>query len=125
MKAKTTTDPISLAAGAMEQHCDNLGIPMPSPGLARALAEVAAPIFAAAERERIAVRADCLAATVSSGTGAAGERTEPHSHAVALLEEALRLRMNATGTYLDGQRWRKWDRECESYLRSLAPGEQP
>ncbi len=65
----TTVTPISLAAGAMERYCDNLGIPMPSPGLAVALATVAAPHIAAAEREQIRQLArDCGA----TGRGADG-----------------------------------------------------
>lgn len=41
------------AAGAMQRHCDDLGIEVPSGSLACALALAAAPHIAAAERERI------------------------------------------------------------------------
>ena len=53
-----TTDPVSAAAGAMERYCDDRGIPMPSPGLARALAEAAAPAYLAALREHVQQRRD-------------------------------------------------------------------
>jgi hypothetical protein len=64
---------IKAAAGAMQRHCDDLGIEVPSGALACALALAAAPHIRAAERERIAALAERMEVNYLTGSDEVSE----------------------------------------------------
>ncbi|MBO0813608.1 MAG: hypothetical protein J2P30_00415 [Actinobacteria bacterium] len=87
--------------------------------VARVALAAAEPLIRAEALQSFAVNAQALTRE------AVDREQERRARAVALLTEALSLR--ASGGYDPhyGKAWREWDRKCETYLRSLAPGEQP